>query len=149
MFCHPHLMLQRKHKRILLSTATNPKGKLTKTFKIKPPKLLSTKWIFQEELAKQGLTTIIASACNFRYPDLGCCNENLLITCYYLNPEFYKDSTWAQYSTNAYKPYAAVANNMTFKYDEGTTEKTFTYNLESTYDKSVSYSTGWFQTKIT
>ncbi len=30
MFCHPHQMLQRKHKKILLSTATKPNGKIKK-----------------------------------------------------------------------------------------------------------------------
>lgn len=68
MSLHPQMLLLKKHKKILLSTATKPNGKLTKKFKIKPPKQLITKWFFQKEFATYGLVAIAASACNFRYP---------------------------------------------------------------------------------
>nr|UHK06359.1 MAG: ORF1 [Torque teno midi virus] len=148
MLCHPLMLLQRKHKKLLLSTATNPKGRLTKKFKIKPPKLLSTKWIFQEELSNIGLVTIIGAACNLRYPDLGCCNENLLITCYYLNPDFYRDSTWAQYSTQIYKPYASIVDNLEFLNTATGTKATASFTNMENYDGSVSYTKGWFQPNI-
>nr|UHK06334.1 MAG: ORF1 [Torque teno midi virus] len=152
MACHPHLLLQRKHKKILLSTATKPTGRLTKKFKIKPPKMLSTKWLFQEDFSQQGLVTIIASACNFRYPDLGCCNENLLITIYFLQPFFYKDSKWAQNTGESpYLPYSTVPKDYTFIYDtDRQKDQQYTMNPNNLkdYDTSVSYEVGWFQTKV-
>nr|UHK06314.1 MAG: ORF1 [Torque teno midi virus] len=149
MFCHPQQLLQRKHKKFLLSTATNPKGKLRLKLKIKPPKQLINKWMFQEDFSKYGLVNIIASACNFRYPDLACCNENLIITLYYLQTEFYKQSSWANAST-PYKPFSTIATNMNFKYYEGKVEKTWqmTSATEATYDKSVSYEEGWFNYRV-
>nr|UHK06270.1 MAG: ORF1 [Torque teno midi virus] len=151
MSCHPHLLLQRKHKKILLSTATKPNGKLTKKFKIKPPKMLSTKWLFQEEFSNQGLVTIIAAACNLRYPDLAVSNENLLITIYYLEPFFFKDSTWAQSKNTPYKPYSTIPTNLTYTYetDKGATQEyTMTEKTTESYNNSVSYENGWFQSKI-
>lgn len=111
MMAHPHFLLQRKRKKILLSTLTKPNGKLTKKIKIKPPKMLQTKWYFQEKFADYGLVTLIASACNFRYPWLACCNENLLITLYYLQPSFWSHTEWAQYSTQAYNPSGHLKKN--------------------------------------
>nr|UHK06303.1 MAG: ORF1 [Torque teno midi virus] len=148
MMCHPLMLLQRKHKKILLSTATKPNGRITKKLKIKPPKMLSTKWIFQEELSKIGLVTLIASAANLRYPDLGCCNENLLITCYYLDPEFYRDSTWAQFSKQPYKPYQAIADHLEFINEAEKTTVKMDFSNITTYDESVAYSSGWFQTAV-
>nr|UHK06242.1 MAG: ORF1 [Torque teno midi virus] len=152
MFCHPYMLLQRKHKKFLLSTATKPNGKLTKKFKIKPPKMLSTKWMFQEEFASQGLVTIIGAACNFRYPDLGCCNENLLITLYYMQPYFYKDSTWAKVTSTPYRPYSTIPDNLTFIYDtDKIKDQQYTMDKSKSldnYDNSVSYEYGWFQSKI-
>ena len=46
---HPYLMLLQKHHRIILSTQTNPKGKLTKTFRIKPPKEMQTNLVFYKK----------------------------------------------------------------------------------------------------
>ncbi len=92
--------------------------------------------------------TIFGAACNLRYPDLGCCNENLLITCYYLNPDFYRDSTWAQFSTQIYKPYAGIADGLQFNNTATGTTTTMNFNNLTTYDESVSYSKGWFQSLI-
>lgn len=152
MFLHPQMMLLRKNKKIILSTSTKPNGKLTKKVKIKPPKQLSTKWFFQEEFTRYGLVTIAASACNFRYPWLGCCNENLIITLYYLQPGFYKNSGWAQFSTS-YNPMTAVTQMATDnKYYYDLKNKSLFYQMKtsevSSYEGAVGYSTGWFQSKV-
>lgn len=153
MFCHPMLALQRRHKKLLLSTATKPNGKLTKKMKIKPPKLLSTKWFFQEDFADQGLVAIGATACNFRYPWLGCCNENNMITLYYIQPSFYVHSNWAQYHTQAWNPLGeGSATKMKetnyYYYYEGNSKKewqmkAFTGTAQA-YQRSVSINGGWF-----
>nr|UHK06341.1 MAG: ORF1 [Torque teno midi virus] len=153
MFLHPQLMLLRRHKKILLSTATKPNGRLTKKLKIKPPKQLVTKWMFQEDFAKYGLVAIAASACNFRYAWLGCCNENLIITLYYLQPGFYKNTEWAQFQSKGYNPgnigTTQMATNNKYYYYKGNTSQIYTMNPSdvNTYDDSVSL-TGWFRTEV-
>nr|UHK06291.1 MAG: ORF1 [Torque teno midi virus] len=151
MFLHPQMLLLRKNKKIILSTATKPNGKLTKKVKIKPPKQLSTKWFFQEEFTKFGLVTLAAAACNFRYPWLGCCNENLIITLYYLQPGFYSNPGWAQFSTT-YNPKfggAEMSKDNFYYYDR--TKPSLKYEMQpndmTTYDQQVSYN-GWFQSKV-
>nr|UHK06232.1 MAG: ORF1 [Torque teno midi virus] len=154
MSLHPQQMLLRRKKKLLLSTATNPNGKLSLKLKIKPPKLMSTKWFFQEELAKFGLVAIAASACNFRYSSLGCCNENQIITLYYLQPGFYQNSEWAQTHSSGYNPKDYATNPMAkdnqYIYPKGNTTETYKMKTSDvdTYDNSVSYNTGWFQTKV-
>nr|UHK06411.1 MAG: ORF1 [Torque teno midi virus] len=147
---HPHQLLQRKRKRIILSTATNPLGKLKTKVKIKPPKQLSTKWFFQEEMCKYGLVTVAATACNFRYPWMGCCNENQIITLHYIQPGFYKHSEWAQYHTGPYNPLGftgtQMPTNLYYYYYKGNTLTEYSMNNApgTHYDSSVSYQTGWF-----
>nr|UHK06381.1 MAG: ORF1 [Torque teno midi virus] len=152
MFLHPQMMLLRKNKKIILSTATNPKGKLYKKIKIKPPKQLSTKWFFQQEFTKYGLVALAASACNFRYPWLGCCNENLIITLYYLQADFYKDSGWAQASIT-YNPMTAItqmATNNIYYYDINKKDLKYTMNPDDvkSYDGALNYDKGWFCSKV-
>nr|UHK06244.1 MAG: ORF1 [Torque teno midi virus] len=153
MMCHPHFLLQRKKKFLVLSTATKPLGKIKKSKRIRPPKQLITKWFFQEDFSKYGLLTLIASACNFRYPWLGCCNENQIITLYYIQPGFYKNTDWAQHreTTSTYEPVTGISKTLTFKYytlKETTDSFTMTNDMVSTNAKSISYETGWFQWKI-
>jgi len=152
MSLHPQMLLLRKNKKILLSTATKPNGKLTKKFKIKPPKQLSTKWFFQKDFAQYGLVAIAASACNFRYPWLGCCNENLIVTLYYIQPGFYHNSAWAQ-QTNKYNPIHGtqqMKETLTYKYIIDGKRGQYTMNSQEvqTYEKSLSIDTGWFNPRI-
>nr|UHM26073.1 MAG: ORF1 [Torque teno midi virus] len=154
MYMHPLLALQRRKKKLLLSTATNPKGKLTKKFRIRPPKQLINKWFFQEDFSNYGLVTIGATACNFRYPWLGCCNENLIITLYYIQPDFYKHSEWSQYHTQPYNPlgftpsqHSQMSTTNWYFYKDGNTEKKWQmkpFNGTAPYYKSVGIDGGWF-----
>nr|UHK06234.1 MAG: ORF1 [Torque teno midi virus] len=153
MSLHPQMLLLRKHKKILLSTATKPTGKLTKRFRIRPPKQLVTKWFFQKDFAKYGLVAIAASACNFRYPWLSCCNENLIITLRYLSPQFYHNSAWAQTTSNPYNPiYGTQPMKKTLTYKYVLDGKRSSYTMKDsdvqTYDDSLSYDTGWFNKRI-
>lgn len=152
MSLHPQMLLLKKHKKLLLSTATKPTGKLTKKFKIRPPKQLVTKWFFQKDFAKYGLVAIAASACNFRYPWLACCNENLIITLRYLQPQFYHNSAWAQ-QVDEYNPVYGtqpMAKTNIYEYIINNTKGTYTMKAQDVdgYDKSVSIDSGWFQPKV-
>lgn len=152
MSLHPQMLLLRKHKKLLLSTATKPNGKLTRKFKIKPPKQLITKWFFQKDFSTYGLVAIAASACNFRYPWLGCCNENLIITLRYLSPQFYHNSAWAQ-TTTKYNPIYGtqpMKDTLTYNYILDGKKNSYTMSKADVenYEKSLSYETGWFNKRI-
>nr|UHK07057.1 MAG: ORF1 [Torque teno midi virus] len=148
MYCHPVLMLQRKRKKFLLSTATNPNGKLKKTLKIKPPKQLVNKWMFQEDFAKFGLVNLVSTACNLRYPNLTPKNENLLISLWYMQADFYKQSTWAD-ASKIYKPYSTASENLLYYTinDKGQISS-YSMHAHNSYHESVSYTSGWFKSEV-
>ncbi len=76
-------MLLRRHKKLVLSRATKPNGKLTVKVKIKPPKMLSTRWFFQKEFSSVPLVQLQASACDFDYPRIGCCNVSQVMSVFF------------------------------------------------------------------
>lgn len=53
--CHPERMLLRKHRVIVRSKLHAPRAKPYKKIKIKPPRMLCTKWFFQKDFAEQPL----------------------------------------------------------------------------------------------
>lgn len=148
MSMQPQEMLLGKHKRIILSKLTNPTGKIKHTLKIGPPKLLTNKWIFQSELANVDLLQLSASACNFRYPTLGCCNENRILNLYALDTNFYQDAHWMQkYSSgNFYKPYPGIPGDLTFHYKTATGESSVQVPQEASKALTLQY--GYFQPKV-
>lgn len=148
MSMQPQEMLLGKHKRIILSKLTNPTGKIKHTLKIGPPKLLTNKWIFQSELANVDLLQLSASACNFRYPTLGCCNENRILNLYALDTEFYQDAHWMQKypQTQFYKPYASAPADLTFHYKTASGESSVTVPQQA--DKVLTLQSGYFQPKV-
>lgn len=148
MLMQPQEMLLGKHKRIILSKLTNPTGRLKHTLKIKPPKLLTNKWVFQSELAKVDLLQLSGTACNFRYPTLGCCNENRILNLYSLNTEFYQYPNWMQAHSagTAYKPIPTLSEQAKFYYKTSTGEDNITITSDKT--KWLTLEQGWFQPKI-
>lgn len=147
---HPQQLLLRKHKKILLSKRNNPKGKHKLTLKIRPPKQMSTKWFFQHFFSDAGLVNITCAAASFDYPELSCCNENQIISIYYLDPTFFYSSDWAATKTGPYMPITTAHGTYTFKYNINNKEETFkiptTGSTSSgyTYNDSISYDKGWF-----
>lgn len=145
---HPYQLLLRKNKKVIMSAARNPRGKLKVKVKIKPPKQMSTRWFFQQFFANEGLVNIICAAANLNYPLLGCCNENQIISLYWLNLTFFHSSTWAKYTTAPYLPLNTMKGTYTFTADLKTTQ-TKTIKIEHlTYDQSVDYQTGWFNNVV-
>lgn len=153
MNCHPIALLLSQHKKIILSKKSDPKGKNRVTLTIRPPKQMITKWFFTKQFALFDLLQIQAAACTLNYPKLGCCNENLIISIFYLNPQFYQDTTWAQHAEAPYLPYQTIKTTLTYQYKIGNTTGTYTpnfFNDKSTqgYYKSINIDTGWFSPKI-
>nr|UHK04062.1 MAG: ORF1 [Torque teno midi virus] len=146
--CFPKEMLLAKHSKLILSRKSKPFGKLWVKVKIKPPKLLSTKWFFQDAFKDTGLVTIKSTVCDLQYPDIGPLNNNQLTTIFALNLQFYVNGGWGNKTseTAPYMPYQGAQTTFNGKDINGKpligTIKTATYN------DSIDYDTGWFQPKF-
>ncbi len=120
-----------------------------------------SKWFFQQQFAKYDLVLIAAAACSLRYPRIGCCNENRMITLYCLNTRFYQDTEWGatKQHPNYFKPYATISKSMVFisnyggkrtEYNIGQwieTEQAHEGNL-ARYYRSISKEGGYFSPRI-
>lgn len=87
---HPgSMMLQTKHKILIPSFDTKPKGRSTVSVRIKPPKLFVDKWYTQQDLSTVNLVTFAVSAASFTHPfcppqtDNPCCTFQVLKEFYY------------------------------------------------------------------
>nr|UHM26119.1 MAG: ORF1 [Torque teno midi virus] len=156
MHCHPANLLLAKHKKILLSAATNPRGKLKLRMRIRPPKQMITKWFFSKHFSSAGLCLLKAAAMQTRYANIGCCNTNQLVTVYYLDPVFYAKGNWAHKisDTTPYLPYTNFPGSLhLWLPGEDITQSTKSdnnhlFNKPDTYDTSVNYNTGFFCRKL-
>lgn len=148
---HPQNMLLRRHKKLVLSRATKPNGKLTVKVKIKPPKMLSTRWFFQKEFSTVPLVQLQASACDFDYPRIGCCNVSQVMSVFFLNPQFWGQTDWGQFMTHAYMNIATgVPLTGTYKDKQGNPKEITVgdYNGEHPYYSSINYTGGWFDSRF-
>lgn len=150
--CHPYILLKSKHKRIIPSWDTKPYGSRKVKIKFKPPKLMSTKWFFQEELANKPLIQLNSAVCSLNYSYLGCCNTNELVSFYALNLQMYTNSNWGLHATETtpYQPNAGMRGHDNINFSGKTTEgKSVTGTIKrSTWTESVNIDTGWFQPKL-
>nr|UHK03836.1 MAG: ORF1 [Torque teno midi virus] len=148
--CHPHVLLQEKHKVILLSKSTKPNGKLKKTIKIGPPKLMQSKWFFARDFAKAQLFMLIGTIADFQYSYLGCCNQSNQISFFYINRDFYQNANWAaQQGTHPYKPWDTVpTTEICYKYQDKDQTRDGKFKPPDDYAKSIQYTTGWFNSQL-
>nr|UHM27046.1 MAG: ORF1 [Torque teno midi virus] len=147
--CHPQQLLLEKHKKIVFSKSSKPNGRYRVLLKIKPPKLMLSKWFFTKEFCTKVLFSIKAAAMNLRYSFLSATNENMLVTIYSLNTAFYKQPDWGQaFTGEGYKPYSTLKLPIYYKVKKNNTDKTETIpsNAGSTMPKeeALSYDKGWF-----
>ncbi len=101
-----------------------------------------TKWFFTENFSHYSLFFLKASAINLSYSRLGCCNENQIMSFYYLNTTFFQDGSWGQSHTPHWKPYPQAPNTFTVTYWDG---KTANVNIGT---NTVGYSEGYFQSAL-
>lgn len=152
---HPLLLLLTKHHKVVPSLQRKPKGKPYIKVTIKPPKQMLTKWFFQKEFAEYDLCQIAGSVISLDYPRMGCCNENRIITIWYLNPNFYQNSDWAQTTTEPYEPITGIPEtSYTFispKGPQGGYKPNYRTGKPSEhqyYYNSINWDGGWFSSKI-
>nr|UHK05806.1 MAG: ORF1 [Torque teno midi virus] len=157
---HPYSLLLRKNKIILPSLTTNPRGKYKKKKTIRPPKQMLNKWFFQQQFSKYDLVLLVASACSLRYPTIGCCNENRMITLTCLHPGWFIKTSWAKtlQDPNFYFPYDSFNPDLTFhgpkiKNPEGykpyrTIADSPHHSQSGKYYMSISFDKGFFSPQI-
>nr|UHM26413.1 MAG: ORF1 [Torque teno midi virus] len=145
---HPLNQLLQRKKRILYSLKTKPWGPSKVILKIKPTKLLSTKWFFQRELAKIPLVKIQAAACDLSYANMGKTWASNMLSIYFLNTAFFQESNWGSSGSSAYLPYKTIKHNLTFWSKDGKGNKIKTTPTLTNYLTSVNYTTGWFNKGI-
>nr|UGV45341.1 MAG: ORF1 [Torque teno virus] len=65
---HPGILMQQKHRVLIPSWLTFPKGRKYVKIKIPPPKLFEDHWYTQPDLCKVPLVTLRSTAADFRHP---------------------------------------------------------------------------------
>lgn len=65
---HPGMLMQQKHKILIPSYDTKPKGRPKITIRIKPPTLLEDKWYTQQDLCNVNLLQLVVTAADFQHP---------------------------------------------------------------------------------
>nr|UHS18211.1 MAG: hypothetical protein [Gammatorquevirus sp.] len=145
---HPlNQFLQRK-KRILYSLKTKPWGPSKVILKIKPTKMLSTKWFFQRELAKIPLLKIQAAACDLSYANMGKTWQSNMLSIYFLNTAFYQESNWGNSGLSHYLPYKTISANLYYWSKDNRGNKIKIQANTATYYTTVNYNRGYFDTRI-
>nr|UHK06717.1 MAG: ORF1 [Torque teno midi virus] len=143
---HPHSLLLGRHKKIIPSRITRPNGRNTIRFKVKPSKVMLSKWFFQETIADTGLVLLTAAACNLNYAHMSSFGQNTIINVFALNLAFYKNGNWGQSLSTRYDPYNTPPETLTFSAQGYSGQQTF--NRPKDYAQSIDYTTGWFNTKL-
>jgi hypothetical protein len=153
----PHNMLLRRRKKILLSQASNPRGKIKVVLKIKPPKQMITKWFFAKDFCPYGLLKLSAAAANFNFPNIPPGAQSNILTVYALNTMFYHNSDWGVTKESGYINITTQTLPLWFHYKDRSTPKWYKYdgeakvgtqNYQTKYLRSISYQDGLFNPKV-
>nr|UHK05963.1 MAG: ORF1 [Torque teno midi virus] len=141
---HPLKMLLAKHRKIISSIQRKKTGKNHVSIKIKPPKMLQTKWFFQKEFATYPLFKLNGCATNFSYSLFGPNTQSPNITISALNTAFYTQHNWAQArQSDGYYPYPGYPKNTGLQYTTSGNKKVTIKTLN--YEQSISQTEGFFQ----
>lgn len=145
---HPHSILLRKHKIIIPSRYTKPRGKNTIKKFIKPPRQMTNKWFFMDTFESTPILMLQAAAADLTFVSLGKYSENQLMNFFYINDKFYLDKSWGKSISTGYRPVGTWTTKVTGKYLQGG-EQTLDIEIPvNTYSESVNIDKGWFQTRV-
>nr|UHK03740.1 MAG: ORF1 [Torque teno midi virus] len=144
MNCHPQSMLLARHKKIIPSRDTRPQGKNFVRIRIKPTKVMTNKWFFQEQACKTGLCLIKAAACNLTFAHIGSTAQNQIVSLFSLNTSLYANAAWGQ-AVTSWKPYSQFPSQIT--YTTAAQKDPVTWNTPTNYAEQISYSNGFFNSK--
>nr|UGV43952.1 MAG: ORF1 [Torque teno virus] len=87
---HPGKLIQAKHKFIIPSYETNPKGRQKIIIKVPPPDLFVDKWYTQEDLCNVNLVSLAVSAASLLHPFSSPQTDNYCTTFQVLKEFYYK-----------------------------------------------------------
>nr|ANQ39342.1 ORF1 [Torque teno virus] len=85
---HPGMLMQSKHRVLIPSFDTKPRGKMKVRIRIRPPTLLEDKWYTQQDLCEVNLAQLSVTAADFRHPWIAP-DSNTLVTTFQVLKEFY------------------------------------------------------------
>nr|UGV44421.1 MAG: ORF1 [Torque teno virus] len=85
---HPGMLMQTRHKILVPSFDTRPKGRAKISIKLPPPKMFIDKWYSQEDLCSVNLVSLVVSPASFLHPFCPPQTDNPCITFQVLK-EFY------------------------------------------------------------
>nr|UHK05594.1 MAG: ORF1 [Torque teno midi virus] len=89
--CHPSRLIMQRKKIYIPSLQTKPFGKRYVKRKIRPPKLITSRWFFQEELSKVNLVMFMGSAISPLSPYLSNNTDNNCAGISILNTDIFPD----------------------------------------------------------
>ena len=147
MSTHPFFLLLRKHKKIIPSRRTNPRGKQYYKITIKPPRQSINKWFFQRHFNDTGIFMLQASACDLTYSYLGSNSRNRLLTFSELNLEVYNQPNWGLATLGTYNFKITVTGPAKTMINNKLTD----YNVPDTINKDpnrLKWESGMFNAKF-
>nr|UGV44133.1 MAG: ORF1 [Torque teno virus] len=107
---HPgSMMLMTKHKILIPSFNTKPKGPSKISVRIKPPKMFLDKWYTQDDLCSVNLVSLAVSAASFTHPFCPPLTDTPCVTLQVLKEFYY---TTIGYSSNADKVESVFTNTL-------------------------------------
>ncbi len=107
---HPgSMMLMTKHKILIPSFDTKPKGPAKISVRIKPPKMFLDKWYTQDDLCSVNLVSLAVSAASFTHPFCPPLTDTPCVTLQVLKEFYY---TTIGYSSNADKVESVFTNTL-------------------------------------
>lgn len=130
---HPGMLMQQRHKILLPSYDTKPKGKAKITVRIKPPTLLEDKWYTQQDLCDVNLLQLVVSAADFQHPFCSP-QTNTPTTTFQVLKDIYYDTMSISHTDSDTQSYTSV-NNLT----ESNTFQKFQEKLEKILYTRASY----------
>lgn len=127
---HPGMLMQQRHKILIPSYDTKPKGRPKITVRIKPPTLLEDKWYTQQDLCNVNLLQLVVSAADFQHPFCSP-QTNTPTTTFQVLKDIYYDTMSISDPTDSY----SSVNNLT----ETNTFSNFSTKLENILYTRASY----------
>nr|UHM26546.1 MAG: ORF1 [Torque teno midi virus] len=146
---HPHELLLRKRTRVLHRNTIRPNSRQHMTIKFKPPRTMQNNWYIQSDFAEEPLIELTIAAADMVNAYISKVDTNQLITLNALSLQMYTKPDWGQptaVETQGYKPFPNASSSYTAVYADGK-EKPINIDMSS-YNKSIEYSTGWFQSDL-
>lgn len=110
---HPGMLMQQKHKILIPSYDTKPKGRPKITVRIKPPTLLEDKWYTQQDLCNVNLLQLVVTAADFQHPFCSP-QTNTSTTTFQVLKDIYYDTMSISDPTESYSSVNNLTETKTF-----------------------------------